>query len=236
MADQVQILIQMQQFDDKITERNILMKDLPKELNGLRTALEETQIKSDEAAQELENNKKDQKLKELEISSNNEKAAKYKHQLLTIETNKEYKALNSEITHLEDKNSKIDDELIEMMEIEVQMKTTAEEAVKKHNKAQEELAANEKRLEDKIEAVKKETDEIRAERNTLATANLSTSLIKRYGSLIKTKNRKAIVFNSGNSCSGCGFHLRPQLVIEINTGEKIVNCESCGRMLVKHTE
>jgi hypothetical protein len=123
-----------------------------------------------------------------------------------------------------------------MMEIEVQMKTTAEEAVKKHNKAQEELAANEKRLEDKIEAVKKETDEIRAERNTLATANLSTSLIKRYGSLIKTKNRKAIVFNSGNSCSGCGFHLRPQLVIEINTGEKIVNCESCGRMLVKHTE
>jgi uncharacterized protein len=235
MADQVQTLIQMQKFDDEITERDILMKELPKELNGLRNALEETKIKSDEAGHELENNKKDQKLKELEISGNNEKAAKYKHQLLTIETNKEYKALNSEITHLEEKNSKIDDEIIELMEAEVLLKSAAEEAAKNHKNAQDELSANEKRLEDKIETVKKEIDSIRAERNQIAGV-LPKSMIKRYGSLIKTKNRKAIVFNSNNSCSGCGFHLRPQLVIEINTGGKIVSCESCGRMLVKPTE
>ena len=234
MSNQIEILIKMQQFDDMITERNELMKELPKELNSLRNKLDVTKDELSTAEQNLEENQKDQKLKELDIQTNNERIAKYKNQLLSIETNKEYKALNSEIHHLEDKNSQIDDILLEMMDEEQRLKKELIEAKENFNNAEAELKANEKRLEDKIELVKKEIDEIRAQRNKIAV-ELPKSMIKRYGALIKNKNRKAVVFNINDACSGCGFKVRPQLIIEINQGNKVVQCESCGRMLVKKT-
>ena len=78
---------------------------------------------------------------------------------------------------------------------------------------------------------KEEIEQIRDKRNEYAT-KLSRQILKRYASLIKNKNRKAVVFNENNACSGCGFSIRPQLIIEINNKVRLVHCESCGRILV----
>ena len=112
MKEQLEILIQMQKFDTIIGEKNILTKELPQQLNSLKQSLKNADETAAATKSELDENQKDQKLKELDIADNNAKSAKYKNQLLTIETNKEYKALNSEINHLEKQNSGIDDELI----------------------------------------------------------------------------------------------------------------------------
>ena len=116
MIKDLEILVKMQAFDDEISERQMLLQTLPEELNTLKTSLEEANRVLTETKHSLEENLKNQKLKELEIKDNIEKMNKYKNQLLTVKTNKEYKALNSEISHLEGKNNEIDDEIIVFME------------------------------------------------------------------------------------------------------------------------
>jgi predicted nucleic acid-binding Zn-ribbon protein len=231
MIKELNILVKMQECDDIIGEKEILTKQLPEELNNLKQNLETANNKLAETENTLDENLKTQKLKELDIKANNEKIEKYKNQLLTIKTNKEYKALNSEVSHLENKNSETDDELIVLMEEEVNIIAQLEIDKKEQKKADNELKANEEKLRKKIEDVEKNIAEYRKKRNILAK-ELNPQLVRRYALLIKNKNRKAVVFSDNNACGGCGYNIRPQLIIEINEGQKIINCENCGRLLV----
>ncbi len=225
----------MQKCDDIIGEKDKLLQELPKELSSMKNNLIEANNEFDTIKKSLEDNRKIQHLKELEIKGHKEKIAKYKNQLLTIKTNKEYKALNSEVNHLEAKIAEIDDELIVYMEKENLLKTELEECKKVQKAAADVMAANEELLQKKIDDVEAEIKELRDDRNAYAK-NLSRSMIKRYASLIKNKGRKAVVFNENNACSGCGFTLRPQQIIEIAQGKKIMNCENCGRILAPNLE
>ena len=233
MKKQLEILIQMQKFDTIIGEKNILTKELPQQLNSLKQSLKNADETAAATKSEFDENQKEQKLKELDIADNNGKSAKYKNQLLTIETNKEYKALNSEINHLEKKNSGIDDELIGLMEVESELKERLEEERKAQKKASDELKANEEKLEKEIQEVQKDIEDLKSKRNVLAI-ELPRDLIRRYTALIKNRNRKAVAFNDNNACSGCGYTIRPQVAIDIKEGESVIYCESCGRILVAH--
>ncbi len=232
MKKRLEILIQMQKFDTIIGEKNILTKKLPQQLNSLKQSLKDADETVAATKEELDENLKDQKLKELDIAEHKSKIAKYKNQLLTIETNKEYKALNSEINHLEKKNSTIDDELIGLMETESELKERMAEENVAQKKASDELKANEAKLEKEIQEVEKEIVELKSNRNEL-TKDLPRDLIRRYAALIKNRNRKAVVFIDNNACSGCGYTIRPQVAIDIKAGNSVIYCESCGRILVK---
>lgn len=235
MKNDLKILIQMQSLDDVIGEKEILTRELPKELKNLIDSLQAANDKLAETNRQLEDNLKTQKLKELEIKSNQEKIDKYKNQLLSIQTNKEYKALNSEVSHLESLNTSIDDQLIELMEEEANIRADLEENKQTQKKAAALLKDNEERLKQKINAVEKEIIEIKNKRNDLA-GGINQSMIRRYAALIKNKNRKAVVFNENGTCSGCHYKIRPQQIIEIGEGNKVVTCESCGRMIVAKPE
>ena len=231
MKKQLEILIQMQKFDTIIGDKNILTKKLPQQLNSLKQSLKDADETVAATKDELDENLKDQKMKELDIAEHKSKIAKYKNQLLTIETNKEYKALNSEINHLEKKNSEIDDELIGLMETESELKERMAEENTEQKKASDELKANETKLEKEIQEVEKEIVELKSNRNELAK-DLPRDLIRRYAALIKNRNRKAVVFIENTACSGCGYTIRPQVGIDIKAGNSVIYCESCGRILV----
>lgn len=231
MIKELEILIQMQKYDTIIGEKNILTEELPQQLNSLKQALKKADETVNTTKEELEENQKEQKAKELDIADNNTKIAKYKNQLLTIETNKEYKALNSEIDHLEKQNTGIDDELIGLMETESELRERLVENKEAQTKASDELKANEEELKKEINKVKIDIKELKSKRNKLAV-ELPRDIIRRYGSLIKNKNRKAVVVNDNNACGGCGYTIRPQVVIDIKAGNSLIYCESCGRILV----
>ncbi len=235
MKKELEILIQMQKYDTVIGEKNILTKELPQQLNSLKQSLLDADEAVNTTKSELDENQIEQKSKELDIADNNTKVAKYKNQLLTIETNKEYKALNSEINHLEKKNSSIDDELIGLMETESELRERLEEKNVAQKKASDELRANEKKLEKEIQEVQKDIEELKSKRNEKAI-KLPRDLIRRYGNLIKNRNRKAVVYNDNNACSGCGYTIRPQVGIDIKASNSVIYCESCGRILVDHLE
>ena len=231
MNEKLKILVQMQGCDDRISELKILTEKLPEQLSTLKSnqALAEEGLAN--VKNEIETNKMEQDRRDLNIRTNKDQCAKYQNQLLTIETNKEYKALNKEVSHLEQANVNLEDEIVSLMEEAEELKEKKTEAEKVLNAAQTELKKNESKLEAEIVEVKKEMEKYRSQRKFLA-GGLPISLVKKYAALIKNRNSKAVVFNISHSCGGCGFNIRPQVMVDLHEGENLVYCESCSRILV----
>jgi hypothetical protein len=232
MIEKLKTLARMQKFDDEIGRCRELQKVLPKQLHTLIQDVEQASAKVQETQNVKDGILKRQKDMEGEIKHNNELKLKYGNQLADIKTNKEYKALNAEISNLTQKNSDIESSLIELMETEAEIsrQLTAYNA---------ELKAAEKRKSDKeddlrqqIDALDGKIEELRKQRTQLALGLKNDALVKQYGTLIKNKNNQAVAFNHNGACSGCGFIIRPQIRIELEQRKKIHNCESCGRLLM----
>src|SRR5690554_5982481 len=225
-------LIRMQRFDDRIGAKEVLKKRLPMQLEELQKNVSIATDNLEEVKKELNQNLMERDKLELEQESNKELINKYESQLSMIKTNKEYKALNNEIDKLKENNSDIDDQLLALIDQEEELREVEAERKKELKEAEAELNAKEDDLRKKMVAVDKDIERTRNERNDIAKT-LPKNIVTRYASLIKNKNRKAVVFlNSNCGCGGCGFSVRPQLLIDIGRKDTIVSCESCGRMIV----
>ena len=235
MKNEISILIKMQKIDDRISELEQLKEKLPKQLEQLKVNVKKTQNLLVAVNNKLEANQVQQKGKDSEIKTNDGLKLKYSHQLDGIKTNKEYKALNSQIITLAEKNTVIENDIIKLMEDEAKLKKQKAEAILLSDKANENLKANEDILNKEITKADKEIETLKSERMDLAK-QIPESIVKKYVLLIKNKNRKAVVSSHNNACSGCGFHIRPQILIELNNVVKLIYCENCGRILVKALE
>lgn len=235
MEEQLRTLAQMQILDDQIGRLRILQEELPKQLNSLIEGVE--QATADLLAAETERAELNKKQRTLEgdIKTHQDQCRKYGTQLSEIKTNKEYKALNSEIAYLKEKISDIESQLLELMDTENEFKEQIAGLKKALELAESKKREKEGDLKAQIASLESKIEETRAERNKLAVT-LPTSLIKQYGNLIKHKNNQAVAYNRDGSCGGCGFVIRQQMRIELQLRKKIVFCENCGRILLNRLE
>lgn len=235
MEEQLRTLAQMQILDDQIGRLRILQEELPKQLNSLIEGVE--QATADLLAAETERAELNKKQRTLEgdIKTHQDQCRKYGTQLSEIKTNKEYKALNSEISYLKDKISDIESQLLELMDTENEFKEQIAGLKKALELAESKKREKEGDLKAQIASLESKIEETRAERNKLAVT-LPTSLIKQYGNMIKHKNNQAVAYNRDGSCGGCGFVIRQQMRIELQLRKKIVFCENCGRILLNRLE
>lgn len=60
---------------------------------------------------------------------------------------------------------------------------------------------------------------------------IDPALLRRFEILLERRQGKAIVPIRGNSCGACGLVLPAQTVVDVQTREFIITCESCTRFL-----
>ncbi|HRX75845.1 MAG: C4-type zinc ribbon domain-containing protein [Candidatus Cloacimonetes bacterium] len=231
MHDQLKTLAEMQLLDDAIGRYRVLQQELPKQLNELIENVEIATANLLNGESEKQEINKRQRALEADVKTFQEQIRKYGNQLSEIKTNKEYKALNSEISYLKDKISEIESQLLELMDAENEAKACIVELKKALELAEANKRAKEGDLKAQIDSLENKIESTRAERNKLAVT-LPVPLIKRYGNLIKNKDNLAVVYNRDGSCGGCGFVIRQQLRIELQLKKKIVYCENCGRIIL----
>ncbi len=235
MIEQLKTLARMQLLDDQIGKLKHLQQELPKQLNDLIDAVDQAQVqllKTETLRSEVE---KKIKSYDLDIKQHNDQIKKYAGQLSEIKTNKEYKALNSEIAYLKTKISDIESVMLDMMDQEAAIKEQSDKDKAVLEEAEKRKREIEGELRKQIDALESQIEETRTTRNEMAMT-LPVPVIKHYGSLIKHKNNQAIAYNNGGACSGCGMVLRQQIRIELQLRKKIVTCESCSRIILDRFE
>jgi predicted nucleic acid-binding Zn-ribbon protein len=248
MQKVLQDLIKLQELDLAIAELERLAGDIPGQIKALEEALAASRASLDRARAEGDATHKlrrsqEQVLEEVVLEQRKKQARLYE-----IKTNQEYSAVLKEIEVLKERQGRVEEEILGLMEKgeglageirRLEGERTRAEARHREERARKEveLAEAQARLRDlqarwKVQARPIDPELLQTYRKLLRTragravvpALIGRRKVKSFGSHGEREETAA-------SCGGCNVSLRPQFVNELRRGEELLTCASCSRIL-----
>lgn len=143
-------------------------------------------------------------------------------------------AMTQEVRHLKERQSKFEDEELEIMEqlevagaVVAPLQQQAEAMATKLQLAQSEIGVGQTQIEAELEG-------LRAIRVTVMQ-NIPNSLLDEYEKLRKRLGGVAVAPLAGNSCGGCHISMAATEVAAYKKapGSALLHCEECDRLLVR---
>ncbi len=230
MNDDLQNLITLQELDSVIDGLRLREEEMKTSLESEKVAAAECEQRVEEAKARNQECTVLVRGLETDVQELDDKMEKYRGQLNDVKSNREYASLQIEISNLQDKKDRVEEQIIKEMEKceEAKLEVQAVEAAR--DKERQVLQAKEAEQQKKIEVLRgKKRNEEGAREN--AVAKLRKILADKYNNIRTVRGGLAIVEVKGGSCQGCFINLPPQLVIEVRKGVEILDCYSCGRIL-----
>ncbi len=228
-----EVFSRFKKFQEIMTERVAIEKeveDIPKSLATQEEVL--ARVKRGYAEKTAELDAARARLAELrnqlaEAESSREHAEK---QMDTIETQREYEALNKEIRDAGDREHLFRKDL----QREEGMLVELEEAVKRDEgmiRLQEgEIETLREKVRNLTQAKQERIDELKAQESE-TTEGIDSEIVFKFGRIIRSKKGVGIVPVRGLVCTGCSMILPAQFVNDVRQGNKIIFCPYCSRVL-----
>ena len=168
---------------------------------------------------------------ETDVRMNLDAIKKSEAKLSSVKTNKEYQAFLKEIDDLKEKNSKLEDDMIEFLD-------RIEEAENILNSKAAEYSELQTRLNNERETIQKETEEgkrqlenLDAQLKTVA-AGIDAGLLATYDKVKSLQNNAiGIVAVTDAVCQGCNMNIPPQMYNELQRGDSLKKCPICDRII-----
>lgn len=230
MNTDIQLLINLQSVDLKIAAFKGEIDAVPGEIEELRQAFLKAQKDLQDLLEEMDQDEQKRKSLERTVEDEKEALAKSRLKIPEVKTNKEYTALLSEIENMEKAIYDTEDEILNLMELteeKATLKKETEEVVKRENEHFNKLKdQKEKELAEFSSGLEVET----AKREQVADG-IKRPLLEKYERLKQARNGVAVMNVVESVCQGCHMTIPPQVVAEIMTGEDVINCEHCNRIL-----
>jgi predicted nucleic acid-binding Zn-ribbon protein len=231
MHSDVKASVRLQEVDNQVAE---LMKEvaaLPKHIAQIETKLAGSirRLEMDKAA--LLANAKERKRLEGEVQAQNQKISKLRDQMLASKNNDQYRSFQHEIEFCENEIRKFEDRTLELMG----ESDPLDKAVKA---AEGSLADEKKKVEaEKVQAREKTAVDEKAlaelqQRRSEIVTGITPGILREYERLRKARRGIAVAEVAEGRCTACHIAVRPQFMQELRRGDKVMCCESCGRILV----
>ncbi len=229
-------LVDLQRADDHIGSLRKKRDELDSGLTGARKALDATKTLLDAAHKELLEAKARSHRHELELKGRENEVEQLKVKLNTASSNKEYQSVLLRIGEITAENSRIEDSILLAMD-EVEAKDKLHEASRaKVREAEQSMRAAEERISQQRGDLEQQLAEATARREELAKGVPAEAL--RIYERIRAGNKKsgtAVAAVHGEYCQACQMAITPQEMTLLVTGQKIVLCRTCQRILVLET-
>jgi uncharacterized protein len=231
MSPDLERLIRLQQLDQDAETRRKTLAELPSALQALDERINIRQQALDGAKARLVENQAARRALDKDLAVVQGRLTKFKDQLMEVKTNKEYLAMQHEISMAQDGVRTFEDKILEVMvaaddldgEIKAADKALAEEKVK----VNEERAARQKTAAT-MEAQIAELTSARAK----VVAEMSREAVALFDYVSRSRKvSNAVAEARDGHCTACHVRLRPQVFNEIRRGDKLMQCESCNRIL-----
>ncbi|HET7220347.1 MAG TPA: C4-type zinc ribbon domain-containing protein [Vicinamibacterales bacterium] len=156
--------------------------------------------------------------------------SKYKDQLMEVKTNKEYHAMQTEISTAEQLVRQQEDRLLERMEEAETHAAELKAAEAALRTGQADVAREKQQMEADRTATESELTRTVEERAREA-AGVSSAALNLFEHV--SKHRKGLAMSEARDghCMQCHVRLRPQVFNTVRRNETLVQCESCSRIL-----
>ena len=230
MRKQLELLWELQRIDLALRDLMEERERYPKEMKRMdeRCRIEKERIQKEREKVELL--EKDRRQKEHHLTAEQDKIKKTEGRMFEVKTNKEYQAVLSEIEGFKEGNSREEEEILRLLD-------EIDEAKKNLTRWEKEAAVT----LDKIEAERKVIQgkmtrddagcKKQMERREVLAKQIESRLVKLYNTL-KEKRRGVGVVNVRNeTCQGCFLNIPPQMYIEVQKNNTLIQCPNCNRIL-----
>jgi len=230
MQKQIELLMKLQDIDYFIGELERSKDYLPDMMENLRKEMVEIEEAYENYKKRLKEAKLEQKNLEIEVSANQESLEKYQHQMLNIKTNKEYDALTQEIDKCKNTVSTAEDKTLLLMDEIAELEEKIEEYESRVDEVRDNNSAQLDQLQGQIDSIAEKMKMKNDERKNVLV-RVPKPLMASYERIRKGRGGDVVVPVKRRSCGACYKQLEPHVVQEIRKGEKIITCDSCGRIL-----
>jgi predicted nucleic acid-binding Zn-ribbon protein len=167
---------------------------------------------------------------EKDLAAVQSRLSKFKNQLMEVKTNKEYQAMQKEMSVAEHEISDFETRMLERMEeadgLAIELKT-----------AQAALAAEQTDIARERESLEKErvtlADELQhaGEQRARTAALVGREALALFERIAQGRRGQAMAEARDGLCTVCHVRLRPQVFNEARRNAGIVQCDSCTRIL-----
>jgi predicted nucleic acid-binding Zn-ribbon protein len=230
MKAEVEAILRLQSLDLRIADLEKEIESLPKHVTEIEKKLDAFLRRLDADRAALAANLRERKNLEDDIKTHQGKISKLRDQMMQAKTNEQYRAFQNEISFAEGEIRKCEDRILDLM-------TAAEPLEAAVKKAESALAERRKEVEAEQERARKRTAEdeaflqkARLDRSQVS-AEVTPQLLRQYEQIRKRGRGLAVSDATNGTCEACHIALRPQYFQELRRGEKLLNCETCGRIL-----
>jgi predicted nucleic acid-binding Zn-ribbon protein len=230
MLADLQHLIHLQGLDLIAERARRRIADMPAARASLDERIAARTAAVDAVKQRIADNQAARREIEKDLAAVQSRLSKFKNQLMEVKTNKEYQAMQKEMSVAEQEISAHETRLLERMEeadgLAVELK--AGEAALKADQA--EVAREIKRLDAERDDVERELQRTVAERQTVAS-QVSREALAVFDRVAHGRKGLALAEARDGLCTVCHVRLRPQAFNEVRRNDTLIQCDSCTRIL-----
>jgi predicted nucleic acid-binding Zn-ribbon protein len=230
MLQDLALALRLQALDRKIVSLENEIATLPKHIAEIEKKLEAhtRRLEADRAA--LTANQRERKKLEGDIQAQEQKISKLKDQSLQVKTNEQYRALQNEISYAEGEIRKAEDRILDLMEQSEPLEKNVKAAEVELKAQQQHVEAEKKIARERTAIDQQELQRTHTERQAIVP-EMTPSFYSDYERIRKKTRNSPIADATEGRCDACMIALRPQFFQDLRRGDKIMLCESCGRIL-----
>ncbi len=230
MAPELKRIVRLQDLDSQIRELQREIATLPKHISEIERTLEGhlRKLEADKAA--LAANQRERKNIDGEIQSQEQKASRLKDQMMEAKTNDQYRAFQKEIEFCQKEIRRCEDRILALMEESEPLDQNVKGAQVALEEERRRVEAEKEQARARTAADESALADLNAERGALV-GEIPASIYTSYERIRAKRGGLAVADATEGRCSACHLSLRPQFFQELRSGQGVMFCESCGRIL-----
>ncbi len=220
----------LQDLDNQIGQLQREVASLPRHIAAIEKTLEShhRKLEADRAA--LTANQRERKKLEGDIKAQEERISKLKDQMLGAKTNEQYAAFRKEIEFCEAEIKKCEDRILDRMTESEPLEQNVRAAEAALAKEKQQVEAEKAGARERTAQDRKALEEHQRERGKVV-GEMDPGVYRNYERIRKARKGIAVAEAVDGRCTACHLSLRLQFSQELRRGDRVMYCESCGRIL-----
>ncbi|MSS71704.1 MAG: hypothetical protein EXS64_09460 [Candidatus Latescibacteria bacterium] len=231
MKDSLFKLLELQEIDNQVDALDRARRDYPAQIALIDQEIEEARKQIQEQHAKREDLEKTQRYHERELTAANADLKKHQDRLYEVKTNREYDALQVEIETCRGRVSEHENAFLAaegaLEELTPAIKSLEEGCAEVEN----DRLKNRESLSQRLNSIGADVDQ-HQERREAVRVHILPQVLAAYDRFRKGKSGLGVVRLAKGACGGCFQKIPPQRASEVRRNNRIILCESCGRILV----
>jgi predicted nucleic acid-binding Zn-ribbon protein len=230
MLPELERLIRLQQLETATADTRRDVDALPSKLTALDDRLKTRTDALADAERQVVDHRSARAHLEKDLASVQGRLSKYKDQLMEVKTNKEYAAMQKEITVAQEEVSRLEDRILERL-------LESDELTARVKQTQQELAAERAAIDQERAALDRERQGLSERLATLVgerarvAREIDRQTLQLFDIVASKRSGIAVVEARSGLCTSCHVRLRPQVFNDLRLNNALIQCESCQRIL-----